>query len=1215
VLPLRPSFNPTTPIPNSPFYSPLTNSLNSLLGPLVVGSGLNIDFATSTLSSTGGGGGGAVNQVTGGTGISVSPTTGNVVVTNTGVTSLIAGANITLSGATGAVTISATGGGSGCVGTVTSITAGTGLTGGTITTAGTIALNTTCVVKPTDFTAKGDVLVGTGASAYTALGVGGNCSVLTANSACVAGVEWVVPPVSNSIPCSVVTGKGAIVTGTATSTPFALPLGANGELLYACSTAATGLCWASAPASTAIPCACLTAKGVIITAAVANTPTALTVGADNQVLFACSAATTGLCWATPCQGTVTGVTGTLPITVSGSANAPVVNINGATTSQTGAVQLYDNTDSTSTALALTAAQGKNLQDQINSLTAAGSTTLAGTFDANAGVMLTVTSAGTAALFAVGSNLPVAGPTNADYFVIVTTEGSYSPPGGGGPYAATQGDWFLSNSTSWQFLNVGPAYPYATTTAPGIVCLSTNALAQGGSDTTTALTPATAASAYIFKSCITNKGSLITGTAASTPTALTVGSDGQVLTACSTATSGLCWAAASVPAIPCSIITAKGDLIAGTSSSTPVALAVGANGQVLMADSTSTSGVKWNTGMGDTPIGSVQFFAMNTAPSGWLVADGSAVSRTTYVDLFNAIGTVYGTGDGVNTFNLPDLKGQFLRGWNSTGTGCDASRVFGSTQQSAFAAHCHQVQVVGGGAGRPEWLFPNNACPSGAGWPSPTGGAVRTAGFTDLTGGTETRPVNVAMLPCIKWQLTTAPSSCGIPCSCITAKGVLITGTAANTPIPLPAGTDNQVLIACAACATGLTWSSPTLATPTIPGIILGCTDASNAALGCNALAANTTGSGNVAIGLNALCSNSIGVNNVFIGNCAGKVVAGSGSVGIGTSALLATTNGGRNVALGEATACSNVSGECITAVGWNALSTTTGGCNTALGYCAGSNITTGGRNVIIGPGASALSATGSCQLAIGFSAGCNWLTGDCNKNIRPGAGIIDCTGLVGPAGTVLCSTGSVIQWAVPAVFTPGPTALNANPTSIIPTAGWTQNGASPCDAFITSPSTGWRVQASSTYANDYNSWGPQRALSQTISGGGAGQGSWASWDACNRLSSTSANPPIYYQVLFPAFYYVNMVTFGSRDTTWGNYDTMAHASYDYGNGIYCYYGTNDRGSTWCWLGASGNQYAAYNYIFSNPYSQIKMDGIKFCYTSWVNGNAGFIGYHIGGVPA
>jgi microcystin-dependent protein len=58
-----------------------------------------------------------------------------------------------------------------------------------------------------------------------------------------------------------------------------------------------------------------------------------------------------------------------------------------------------------------------------------------------------------------------------------------------------------------------------------------------------------------------------------------------------------------------------------------------------------------------------YFANATAPQGWFVCDGSAKSRTTYVDLFNAISTVYGTGDGATTFNLPDFRGQFLRSWS------------------------------------------------------------------------------------------------------------------------------------------------------------------------------------------------------------------------------------------------------------------------------------------------------------------------------------------------------------------------------------------------------------------------------------------------------------------------------------------------------------------------------------------------------------------------
>ena len=67
-----------------------------------------------------------------------------------------------------------------------------------------------------------------------------------------------------------------------------------------------------------------------------------------------------------------------------------------------------------------------------------------------------------------------------------------------------------------------------------------------------------------------------------------------------------------------------------------------------------------------PSGTVFHFAGQTAPAGWLKANGAAVSRTAYADLFAAIGTTYGAGDGRSTFNLPDLRGEFIRGWDDEG---------------------------------------------------------------------------------------------------------------------------------------------------------------------------------------------------------------------------------------------------------------------------------------------------------------------------------------------------------------------------------------------------------------------------------------------------------------------------------------------------------------------------------------------------------------------
>ena len=68
-----------------------------------------------------------------------------------------------------------------------------------------------------------------------------------------------------------------------------------------------------------------------------------------------------------------------------------------------------------------------------------------------------------------------------------------------------------------------------------------------------------------------------------------------------------------------------------------------------------------------PTGIVQAFAGATTPQGWLLCDGSAVSRTDYADLYAVIGDTYGAGDGVDTFNLPDLADKFIQGNATSGT--------------------------------------------------------------------------------------------------------------------------------------------------------------------------------------------------------------------------------------------------------------------------------------------------------------------------------------------------------------------------------------------------------------------------------------------------------------------------------------------------------------------------------------------------------------------
>lgn len=78
----------------------------------------------------------------------------------------------------------------------------------------------------------------------------------------------------------------------------------------------------------------------------------------------------------------------------------------------------------------------------------------------------------------------------------------------------------------------------------------------------------------------------------------------------------------------------------------------------------------NTINTNTPVGSISLFAGKTAPNGWLICDGSAVSRTTYANLFSVIGTTYGKGDGSTTFNIPNLKGKVPVGLDSDDTSFD-----------------------------------------------------------------------------------------------------------------------------------------------------------------------------------------------------------------------------------------------------------------------------------------------------------------------------------------------------------------------------------------------------------------------------------------------------------------------------------------------------------------------------------------------------------------
>lgn len=161
------------------------------------------------------------------------------------------------------------------------------------------------------------------------------------------------------------------------------------------------------------------------------------------------------------------------------------------------------------------------------------------------------------------------------------------------------------------------------------------------------------------------------------------------------------------------------------------------------------------------------YAGAVSPSGWLLCNGQAVSRTTYAALFAVIATTFGTGDGSNTFNVPDLRGEFIRGLDG-GRGVDSGRTLGSAQADEFESHNHTASSV---VTDPGHLHTNNAAGNvsfgssgaqmtvfdvgGVGSVATTRNTTTTTtGITvattnTATGGSETRPRNVALNYIIK----------------------------------------------------------------------------------------------------------------------------------------------------------------------------------------------------------------------------------------------------------------------------------------------------------------------------------------------------------------------------------------------------------------------------------------------------------------------------------
>lgn len=165
------------------------------------------------------------------------------------------------------------------------------------------------------------------------------------------------------------------------------------------------------------------------------------------------------------------------------------------------------------------------------------------------------------------------------------------------------------------------------------------------------------------------------------------------------------------------------------------------------------------------VGMVAHFPTTSAPAGWLRANGASVSRTVYADLFNRIGTLFGS-DSPSTFKLPDLRAEFIRGWDD-GRGQDAGRALGSWAASQNLLHDHDAEIKPGGEHDHEFEIPRDlgqrqddiSNDAFLGDEIEEGTAViRTSRAPNHThgvsvkpsGGNESRPRSIALLACIKY---------------------------------------------------------------------------------------------------------------------------------------------------------------------------------------------------------------------------------------------------------------------------------------------------------------------------------------------------------------------------------------------------------------------------------------------------------------------------------